>query len=269
MCQQNKYENVAKPGLLHPLPIPLGVWESISMEFIDGPPPSAGKHCILVVVDRLSKNAHFLPHSHPYTAIEDAYIYLDNIFKFHGLPKDIISDRDPTFMSEVWQELFRVHGIDLKHSTAYHPQTDGQTEVTSEASHTWSKWLPLAEWLYNTTYHSAIKSTPFEVVYGQPPPLHFPYLRGESSSTLVDRSFQKREEVILMLKFYLMRAQNRMKQAANSRRSQWEFSVGSYVYLKLQPYRQNTLKKRKIPHKLSPRFYGPFLITDKVGSAAY
>lgn len=183
VCQKNKYENVAKPGLLNPLPVPHGVWESVSLDFIEGLPQSAGKHCILVVIDKLSKQAHFIALSHPYTAIEVAQSYLDNVFKLHGLPKDIIGDRDPTFLSEVWKELFRVHGVDLRYSTAYHPQTDWQTEVTNktletylrcmtaEAPHTWSKWLPLAEWWYNTTFHSSIKSTPFEIVYGQPPPI--------------------------------------------------------------------------------------------------
>lgn len=111
VCQTNKYETVAKPGLLSPLPIPNGVWESISLDFIEGLPPSAGKHCILVVIDRLSKNAHFLPLSHPYTELEVAQAYLDNVFKLHGLPLNVISDRDPTFLSDVWKELFRVHGV--------------------------------------------------------------------------------------------------------------------------------------------------------------
>lgn len=281
VCHRNKYDLAASPGLLQPLPVPKGVWESISMDFIEGLPPSAGKHCILVVVDRLSKNAHFLALSHPYTAIEVAQAYLDSVFKLHGMPQDITSDRDPTFLSEVWRELFRVHGVDLRFSTAYHPQTDGQTEVTNktletylrcmtaDAPHTWSKWLPLAEWWYNTTFHSSIKCTPYEVVYGQPPPVHLPYLPGESSSAVVDRSLQKREDLIAMLKFHLLRAQNRMKQYADSHRSQRMFQVGDFVYLKLQPYRQQSLKGKGVPHKLSPRFYGPFRVTDRVGSVAY
>lgn len=280
-CQQNKYDLSTKPGLLQPLPIPASVWESISLDFIEGFPPSHGKSCILIVVDRLSKNAHFIALSHPYTALNVAQAYLDNIFKLHGMHKDVVSDRDPTFLSEVWKEIFRVHGVGLKRSTAYHPQTDGQTEVTNktletylrcmtaETPRSWSKWLSLAEWWYNTTYHTAIHSTPYEIIYGQPPPLHLPYLPGESSSTVVDRSLQKREEVITMLKFHLLRAQNRMKQYADARRSPREFKIGDFVYLKLQPYRQNTLKNRKVPHKLSPRFYGPFRVTDRIGKVAY
>lgn len=112
----------AKPGLLQPLPVPAGFWELVSLDFIEGLPPSSGKHCILVVIDRLSKNAHFLALSHPYTAMNVAKLYLDQVFRLHGMPKDITSDRDPTFLSEVWGELFRVHGVDLNFSTAYHPK---------------------------------------------------------------------------------------------------------------------------------------------------
>lgn len=130
--------------------------ESISLDFIEGLPPSNGKHCILEVIDRLSKNAHFIALSHPYTTLTVAQAYSDNIFKLHGMPKDVVSDRDPTFMSEVWKEILRVHGIDLKSSTAYHPQTDGHTEVTNKTLETylhcmtaetpssWRKWLSLA-----------------------------------------------------------------------------------------------------------------------------
>ncbi|XP_056850923.1 uncharacterized protein LOC108825184 [Raphanus sativus] len=94
---------------LEPLPVPTGVWESVSLDFIEGLPPSSGKHCILVVIDRLSKNAHFLALSHPYTAMDVAKLYMDQVFRLHGMPKDITSDRDPTFLSEVWREMFRVH----------------------------------------------------------------------------------------------------------------------------------------------------------------
>ena len=140
-CQRNKYDQAAKPGLLQPLPVPAGVWESISLVFVEGLPPSAGKHCILVVIDRLSKNAHFLALSHPYTALDVAKVYLNQVFRLHGMPKDITSDRDPTFLSEVWREMFRVHGVDLNYSTAYHPQSDGQTEVTNKTLETYLRCM--------------------------------------------------------------------------------------------------------------------------------
>lgn len=205
---------------------------------------------------------------------------MDTVFRLHGMPESIISDRDSTFLSDVWQELFRVFGVDLNFSTAYHPQTDGQTEatnktletylrcMTSETPHSWSKWLPLAEFWYNTNCHSAIRCTPYEVLYGQPPPLHLPYLPGESSNPIVDRSLAKREEVINLLKFHLMRAQNRMKQHADARRSDRVFQSGDFVYLKLQPYKQSSLKTGT-PHKLAPRFYGPFKVLERIGSVAY
>lgn len=280
VCQQNKYDTAAKPGLLQPLPVPEGIWQSISMDFIEGLPPSHQKHCIFVVIDRLSKYAHFMPLSHPFTAVDVAQCFLNNVFKLHGMPQTIISDRDPIFLSTFWKELFRVHGVELNLSTAYHPQTDGQTEVTnrtletylrcmtSDSPGSWSKWLPLAEWWYNTTFHSAIRMTPFEVVYGTAPPAHLPYLPGESSDSSVDYSLRKREDTIKMLKFHLLRAQNRMKQYADSKRSDRKFRIGDFVYLKLQPYRQKSLKDGT-PHKLSKRFYGPFLITDTVGQVAY
>ncbi|KAL8151213.1 hypothetical protein V2J09_021021 [Rumex salicifolius] len=280
VCQRSKYDQAAKPGTLQPLSVPEGVWQSISLDFIEGLPPSFNKHCILVIVDRLSKNAHFLALSHPYTAIDIAQTFLDQVFRLHGMPQNITSDRDPTFLSEVWKEMFRVHGVDLRFSTSYHPQTDGQTEITNKTLETylrcmtadnpasWSKWLPLAEWWYNTNFHTAIQCSPYEILYGQPPPLHLPYLPGESASVAVDRSLQKREEMISVLKFHLLRAQNRMRQAADSHRSIREFKLGDFVYLKLQPYRQHSLKSR-LPHKLSPRYYGPFKVIDKVGNVAY
>ena len=218
VCQQFKYDAAASPGLLQPLPIPEKVWSDISMDFLEGLPNSRGFTVIWVVVDRLSKYAHFIPLSHPYTVVSIAQLFLDHIYKLHGLPTSIVSDRDKIFVSHFWQELFKLLGTQLKLSTSYHPQTDGQSEVvdrclqtylrcmTAERPKDWSKWLPLAEWWYNTSYHTAINSTPYAIVYGQAAPTHLPYLAGDSKVEVVDRSLQTREVAIKMLKFYLQRA---------------------------------------------------------------
>ena len=250
------------------------------MDFLEGLPNSKGMTVIWVVVDRLSKYAHFLSVAHPYTAASITQLFLDHIYKLHGLPRTIISDRDKVFISKFWQELFKLLGTQLQLSTSYHPQIDGQTEVVNRSLQTylrcmsaerprdWSKWLPLAEWWYNTKYHTSIHSTPYTIVYGQAPPHHLPYLAGDSKVEAVDRTLQTREAAIKMLKFYLHRAQNRMKQQADKKRSDRQFVVGDFIYLKLQPYRQMTVANRKCL-KLSARFFRPFPIVEKIGEVAY
>ncbi|GAU27517.1 hypothetical protein TSUD_147110 [Trifolium subterraneum] len=280
VCQRCKPDLSASPGLLQPLPIPKLVWDAISMDFIEGLPTSSKKQVIFVVVDRLSKYAHFMALAHPYTALDVAQQFLDNVFKLHGMPSTITSDRDPIFLSKVWNELFQLQGVALNKSTAYHPQSDGQTEVVNKCLETylrcmcadkpssWSQWLSLAEWWYNTNYHTSIHSTPFEVVYGQPPPIHLPYLPEEATAAVVDRSLSARDAAIQLLKFHLLRAQNKMTQQVNKHRSDKTFSIGDMVYLKLQPYRQSTIRKSQF-HKLVPKFYGPFKILDSIGQVAY
>ena len=196
--QKNKSENVLTPGLLQPLPIPLAPFVDISMDFIEGLPNAKRKNMVLVIVDRFSKYAHFIALSHPYTTTSVADAFMNNIYKLHGLPASIVSDRDPVFLSRFWKDLFTYQGVQLLHSTSYHPQTDGKTEVvnrcleqylrcmTNKTPDQWSKWLPLAEWWYNTNFHSSLKTTPFEVLYGQIPPIHIPYLPKDSNIEDVD-----------------------------------------------------------------------------------
>ena len=280
VCQKCKYDHVASPGLLQPLPVPERVWTDISMDFIEGLPKSAGKDVIMVVVDRLSKYTHFLLLSHPFTAIGVAQAFLDGVFKLHGVPNSIVSDRDKVFLSQFWQELFKHLGTKLNMSTAYHPQSDGQSEVVNrclesylrcmvhERPRDWAKWVSLAEWWYNTTFHTSINTTPYAVVYGQPAPVHMPYLPGDSKVASVDRSLQAREAAIKLLKFYLERARHRMKQQADKKRSDRQFMVGDLVYLKLQPYRQKSVVNR-LCLKLLAKFFGPYKVLDRVGSVAY
>jgi len=110
VCQRNKVKNIHLAGLLQPLPIPTQMWTEVSMDFIEGLANSNGRNVIMVVVDRLSKYAHFIPLSHPYTAGSVAQLFLDQIFKLHGLPKSIVSDRDRVFTSNFWKELFCLSG---------------------------------------------------------------------------------------------------------------------------------------------------------------
>jgi hypothetical protein len=128
ICQISKTERVHYPGLLDPLNIPTTKWSELSMDFVEGLPKSKGKNVILVIVDRLTKYAHFFVLAHPYSAQDVAKLFMDNIKKLHGLPNSIVSDRDTIFTSKFWQELFSSLNIQLHLSSAHHPESDGQTE---------------------------------------------------------------------------------------------------------------------------------------------
>ena len=133
VCQQAKHLNTHTPGLLQPLPIPQGVWQDISLDFVEGLPKYEGFEVILVVVDRFTKYAHFFALKHPYSALTVARVLYDGVVKLHGLPQTMVSDRDKVFTSNVWTEMFKLVGVKLLFSTAYHPQMDGQTERVNRA----------------------------------------------------------------------------------------------------------------------------------------
>ena len=164
VCLQAKPDRARYPGLLSPLPVPAEAWQMVSMDFIDGLPTSRHANYIMVVVDKLSKFTHFIPLHHPYTAQRVAQAFLDNIFKIHGLPTHTISYRDPIFTSQFWRELFCLAQVTLAMSSAYHPQSDGQTERANQCLETylrcfvhscprqWLKWLPLCKILVQHQY---------------------------------------------------------------------------------------------------------------------
>jgi hypothetical protein len=279
ICQQSKYDRTKSPGLLQPLPVPDSAWQVISMDFIEGLPLSHSSNCILVVVDLLTKYAHFVALRHPFSASGVAKAFFHNVYRLHGLPCAIISDRDRIFTSHFWSELFKLADVRLCRSSAYHPQSDGQTERLNQCLETylrcyvhacprnWSSWLSSAEFWYNTSPHSAIGRSPFEALYGYPPRL----LAVDPSvavHTEVEAWTSDRQWMDQVLRQHLLRAKTRMKKQADQHRSERNFAIGDLVYLKLQPYVQTSLAPRS-HQKLAFRFFGPFRIVARIGSVAY
>jgi hypothetical protein len=229
-CQQNKSEQTHPAGLLQPLPIPEQKWESISMDFITGLPRVQGKDCIFVVVDRLTKFAHFFAIPTDYKAIQVAELFFREVFRLHGLPRQIVSDRDGRFISAFWQELFRLTGTELATSTSYHPQTDGQTEIVNKwvegylrnyvggQQRTWVRWLHMGEYCYNTTYHMSIRMSPFRALYGYDAPSFMETVFGDNRVPGAKDWVEESQRILQSVRENLQSAQNQQKIYADRHR---------------------------------------------------
>jgi hypothetical protein len=250
------------------------------MDFVEGLPKSRGKDVILVVVDRLTKYAHFIPLAHPFTVHQVTRLFMEHIHKLHGFPTTIVSDRDRIFQSKLWQEMFTSLKVKLNFSTAYHPESDGQTERVNQCLEQylrtmafqepkkWLDWLPAAEWWYNSSYHTSLKTSPFEALYEyQPPQVAELPIKSDLS---VDTQTMLQEQTTMMqtLQHNLAKAQQKMKKYADANRSFRQFEEGNMVYLKMQPHRETALGQGNAL-KLTPKFYGPFRVLTKIGKVAY
>ncbi|MCO5571313.1 hypothetical protein L7F22_025051 [Adiantum nelumboides] len=291
-CQKVKYDRHKAFGLLQPLPIPERPWESITMDFVFGLPKSSqGNNGIWTIVDRFSKQAHFIPVKKTIKATHMANLFMAHIFKYHGFPKSIISDRDPRMTSLFWQGLATNVGTKLNFSSAYHPQTDGQSKIVNSTildllksyvnevgqQTQWEKYLPLVEYAYNNTVHTSTGKTPFEIVEGIPKvPL---ILRTKEQIFAADEYVRDVREAFAKVKEALQRAQVKQKEAADKHRRHLDLKEDDWVLLKFPKARlQHTTGKdrqgtpnghQKFYAKLAKRFYGPFQILQKINSTAF
>ena len=280
ICQRVKAEHRRPAGLLQPLDIPVWKWEDISMDFIVGlPRTQKGNDSIWVIVDRLTKVAHFIPVKTTYPTDKLVDLYIDNILRLHGAPKTIVSDRGSQFTARFWKSFHKAMGTTLDYSTAFHPQTDGQTERVNRIledllracvltyGSNWEKSLPFAEFSYNNGYQASLKMSPFEALYGRKCTTPLMWSEVGERQFFGPAMIKDAEEQVAKIRENLKIAQSRQKSYADKRRRDLHFKVGDYVYLKVSPLRGTT--RFHVRGKLAPRFVGPFKIVKRIGKLAY
>ena len=279
-CQRNKSEHLQPAGLLLALPVPTTVWTDISMDFIEALPKVGGKSVILMIVDRFSKYAHFVALAHPYSAETVAQAFFREIVRLHGIPQSIVSDRDPVFTSTFWKELMRLSGINLQMTTVFHPQSDGQAEaankvitmylrcLTGDRPRQWLRWLPWAEYIFNTAFQTALKTTPFTIVYGREPPSIRSYEPGETRVAAVVKSMAEREEMLADARARLEQSQDVYRRVYNKHHRELSFAVGDWVWLRLR-HRAPASLQGATKGKLRPRFFGPYRVAAVINDVAY
>ncbi|SJL13786.1 uncharacterized protein ARMOST_17234 [Armillaria ostoyae] len=262
VCQRTKSNTQAKPAPLHPNAIPTEPWKHISVDMVTGLPDSNRHDALLVVVDRFSKAIILVPCNIELSAEGWARILRDHVYARHGMPQVVISDRGPQFVSAFMKELYRMLDITQNASTAFHPQTDGQTERVNQEvekylrifinyhQNDWADWLPLAEFAHNNRAHSATGKSPFMVLYGRNPCVIPDSPRTPNSKTPAASDFLKAMQTVHKeTKAALTEAAGRMKsQYDKHKRPAREYHIGD---------------------KLDDKCVGPFLITEKTGAATY
>ncbi|GJZ60786.1 putative reverse transcriptase domain-containing protein [Tanacetum coccineum] len=279
-CAKVKAEHMKPSGLLQQPEIPEWKWEKVTMDFVSGLPRTpSGYDSIWVIVDRLTKSAHFLPMKKTDSIEKLAQLYLKEIVCRHGVPVSVISDRDSLFTSRFWVSLQKALGTQLDLSTAYHPETDGQSERTIQTledmlracvidfGSSWDRHLPLVEFSYNNSYHASIKAAPFEALYGRKcrSPVCWSEV-GESQLTGPELVRETTEKIV-QIKNRLLTARSRQKSYADLKRRLTEFEVGDKVMLKVSPWKGVIRFGKR--GKLSPRFVGPFKVIERIGPVAY
>lgn len=275
-CQTTKIDRQKRAAPLHPNPVPDRNWQYISVDMITHLPESQGHNSILVVVDMKSKDYIAVPCSDELSSEGWANLFVKHVYAQHGLPERIWSDRGSIFVSSFIKDLYRILGIKGNPSTAYHPQTDGQTERMNQEVESylrifinhrqddWSNWLPLAAFAYRNRVHAATKLSPFFMNHG-----HHPYTgvgtRVEAKNESAGQYAQRMKAISEQASDALGVAKAAMKrQYDQHRREAQDYRTGDWVYL--DSFHITTDQPRK---KLEDKRYGPFQIIKKIGASAY
>ena len=282
VCQSEKSVHRLPAGLLQPLQLPEQKWNDISLDFIMGLPVSEKKNDgILTVVDRATKMVHLVPVQQTITAADTARVYWDNVGRLHGIPRSIVSDRDPRFVSKFWQEFWKILGSKLRMSSAHHPQTDGQTEAANrvveqvlrctihgsqEVTH-WERYLPMVEFVINSSPTPSTGYTPFYLNYGFEPTTPLDLIKDVDQTNIegVNVFVSRMKKIFKMAMQSVHQAQHRQKRQADQRRREQRFHSGEQVLLSTEHLQLKNAPVRK----LKRRFVGPFSVVRQVGPVAY